>query len=163
MYKTPNERLRTPAPVVNKEKDKDKDKDKDLVFVETCEVDFRAPPVKARKAHVAAKHLESGDRAVAVADTPSKDPSARAESAVTSIEHYKQALLADPYNADATLKLALAYHRVLRKGCAIAFLKRLAALSENPKFGADASIGRVVDNEQWFKPYREIALRAVGR
>ena len=59
--------------------------------------------------------------------------------------------------------LALAYDKVLRKGCALAMLKRLDALAANPKFGAEPQINRVLDNESWFKPYRTDALKALGK
>jgi hypothetical protein len=83
--------------------------------------------------------------------------------AAQGVEQYRQALIADPYNAEATLKLALAYDKVLRKGCALAMLKRLDALAANPKFGAEPQINRVLDNESWFKPYRNDALKALGK
>jgi hypothetical protein len=61
--------------------------------------------------------------------------------------------------------LALAYDRVYRKGCAIAMLKRLAALTVNPKYGktANPTIDSISDNGQWFKRYRKDAMAAVGR
>ena len=70
----------------------------------------------------------------------------------------------DPYNADATLKLAVAYDKVLHKGCALAMLKRLASLSSNPKFANESNRARdaVGDNATWFKGYRKDALQAAG-
>jgi hypothetical protein len=44
-------------------------------------------------------------------------------------------------------------------------LKRLAALSANPKFArtANPAIESIGDNGQWFKRYRKDAMSAVGR
>jgi len=82
-----------------------------------------------------------------------------------AIDKYRNALIKDPYNIPATLKLAVAYDRVLRKGCAIAMLKRLAALSNNPKWTSEANrnIDAIDANAQWFKGYRKDAMAAVGR
>ena len=130
-------------------------------YLEDCTVDFRAAPTTKRQTKVAEQQVIAGDSALANVKPDAPDQT-KAEMAVRSIEHYKEALLADPYNAEATLKLALAYDKVLRKGCAIAMLKRLDSLAANPKFNADPVVGRIVDNEQWFKPYRNEALKAIG-
>jgi hypothetical protein len=130
-------------------------------YVENCEVDFRAPPTTKRQTKVAEQKVIAGDTATASVKPDTKDGE-KVSLTVRSIEEYRQALIADPYNAQATLKLALAYDKVLRKGCAIAMLKRLDQLSMNPKFGADAVKGQLMDNEQWFKPYRNDALKAAG-
>ena len=81
-----------------------------------------------------------------------------------AIDKYRNALIKDPYNVDATLKLAVAYDKVLRKGCALAMLKRLAALSNNPKCASEANrnIDSIDANGQWFKGYRKEAMAAVG-
>jgi hypothetical protein len=44
-------------------------------------------------------------------------------------------------------------------------LKRLASLSNNPKFArtANPAIDSISDNAQWFKRYRKDAVAAVGR
>ena len=70
----------------------------------------------------------------------------------------------DPYDVDATLDLARAYDRVLRKGCAIAMLKRLATLSNHPAYAkqANLTIAQIDDNAGWFRGYRRDALAAVG-
>ena len=82
-----------------------------------------------------------------------------------AIDKYRNALIKDPYNVPATLKMAVAYDRVLRKGCAIAMLKRLASLSNNPKWASEANrnIDTIDANAQWFKGYRKDAMAAVGR
>ncbi|MGE5182734.1 MAG: hypothetical protein ACM31C_11755, partial [Acidobacteriota bacterium] len=80
-------------------------------------------------------------------------------------DKYRNALIKDPYNVTATLELAVAYDKVLRKGCAIAMLKRLSALSNNPKWANEANrnIDSIDANGQWFKGYRKDAMAAVGR
>lgn len=120
-------------------------------------MNFSAPPTTKRQPKVAEQHVVAGDSAIEQS-APTKP-----QLAVQGVEAYRQALIADPYNAEATLKLALAYDKVLRKGCALAMLKRLDALAANPKFGAEPQINRVLDNEQWFKPYRNDALKALGK
>jgi len=80
------------------------------------------------------------------------------------VTDYAKALAKDPYDADATLGLAVAYDRAWKKGCALALLKRLDTLAANPKFAgaAQRSVDRIVDHPDWFKAYRRDALRAVG-
>ena len=95
----------------------------------------------------------------------STDPTAQASLLRESVDKFRNALIKDPYNAAATLKLARAYDSVYRKGCALAMLKRLATLAANPKFArtANAEIDSIGDNGQWFKHYRKDAMTAVGR
>jgi hypothetical protein len=130
-------------------------------YIDECDVNFSAPPTTKRQPKVAEQKVIAGDGATSGLPKDAK-PEQRASMAVRSLEEYRQALIADPYNAEATLKLALAYDKVLRKGCALAMLKRLDALASNPKFGAEAVKSRLLDNEQWFKPYRKDALKAAG-
>jgi hypothetical protein len=71
----------------------------------------------------------------------------------------------DPYSVDATLKLAIAYDKAMRKGCALALLKRLSQLAGHPKYGSEANrrIDDIDANGAWFKGYRKDAMAAVGR
>jgi hypothetical protein len=82
---------------------------------------------------------------------------------LASIDNYIRALAADPYNAEATLKLALAYHKTQRKGCALVMLRRLDKLSSHPSFQQVANNWKqeVYDNTAWFVPYRDEALKAI--
>jgi hypothetical protein len=135
-------------------------------YVETCRVDFQKAPPKVgvpRDVRAAAKLVDSGDATLTTADATANG-AARGDLLRASIDRYSGALTQDPYNADATLKLALAYDRVYRKGCALALLRRLVALAGNPKFEPDATadIHRVDDNKQWFRDYRNDALKAIG-
>lgn len=133
--------------------------------IEDCQADFRADPRTVRPNSKLSDQLTGeGDTALASSDRAA-EPDAQAGLIRESIDKYRNALLKDPYNAEATLKLALAYDKVYRKGCAIAMLKRLATLSSNPKYArtANPAIDSISDNGQWFKRYRKDAISAVGR
>ncbi len=136
-------------------------------FVDTCNVNFSAPPAKTRQALASQQATVAGNVALQsqAPGTPRPATAHGVSTVVTAIESYRRALLSDPYNAEATLKLALAYDRVLRKRCALALLGRLEKLAANPKFQPDADpmIQLVVQNPHWFKPYHGDALRAVGQ
>lgn len=134
-------------------------------FVEDCTANFRDDPKLARPNPTIANQLVGeGDAALQSANR-AKDGTAQADLLTRAIDNYRNALIKDPYNADATLKLALAYDLVLRKGCALAMLKRLASMQANPKYArqANAKADEVTDNASWFKHYRKDALSAVGR
>ena len=134
-------------------------------MIEDCTADFRADPRTVRQQTPLSNDLTAqGDTALSNADK-STDPTAQAGLYRESIDKYRNALIKDPYNVPATLKLAVAYDRMLRKGCAIAMLKRLASLSGNPKWASEANrnIDTIDANAQWFKGYRKDAMAAVGR
>ncbi|MDX2091013.1 MAG: hypothetical protein SFX73_24350 [Kofleriaceae bacterium] len=136
-----------------------------IVYVEECQADFRGDPAKARpQPSMATSLVGEGETALQSAEK-AKDPSSQAELIKVGIDKFRNALLRDPYNAEATLALALAYDKVLRKGCSIAMLKRLATLESNPKYAKSAKLAadRVTDNESWFKGYRKDAISALGR
>ncbi len=153
---TPEKKKRPPEPDVPADQVK---------YIEDCTASFQDDPRKAHPQPPLSRQLvDGGDTAMATSD---KTPEANAKVGLIkeAIDKYRNALIKDPYNADATLKLAIAYDKVLRKGCAIAMLKRLASLSANPKFANEANrqIDAVGDNSQWFKGYRKDAMAAVGR
>ena len=134
-------------------------------MLDDCTADFRADPRTVRQQTSQSNDLtDQGTTAMANSDKAT-EPSAQAGLLRESIDKFRNALIKDPYNPTATLKLALAYDKVYRKGCAIAMLKRLATLAANPKFSrsASAEIDSIGDNGQWFKHYRKDAMAAVGR
>jgi predicted Zn-dependent protease len=133
--------------------------------VDECTADFRADAKLAHPQPSMSNSLTAeGDSALASSDKAT-DIQARVGLIRESIDKYRNALVKDPYNAEATLKLALAYDRVYRKGCAIAMLKRLASLTANPRYATKANpqIDSISDNGAWFKRYRKDALAAAGR
>ena len=136
-----------------------------MPYIEDCTTDFHRDPRNVqRKPQVAVQQVAEGDTTLVDAQKQTVD-TARTDLVVRGIQRYSDALRADPYDADATLKLALAYDKVLRKGCALAMLHRLESLTQNPRLATDASrrIDDVVDNAGWFKGYRKAALQAVNR
>jgi hypothetical protein len=137
----------------------------EVKYVDECNADFRDDPKKAHPQTAMSRQLtETGDTAFASSDK-AKDDGAKVGLLKEAIDKYRNALIKDPYNVEATLKLAIVYDKVLRKGCAIAMLKRLAALSNNPKWSSEANrnIDAIDANAQWFKGYRKDAMAAVGR
>jgi len=137
----------------------------EIKYVEDCPSDFRGDPKKVSpQPGIASTLVGEGDGALANSDK-AKEPKEQVGLIKDAIDKYRNALVKDPYNVDATLKLALAYDRVLRKGCAITMLKRLGSLSNHPKFRGEANraCDSVADNASWFKGYRKDAVAAVGR
>jgi hypothetical protein len=129
-----------------------------VAYVDECNVNFHASTRGVvPKPDLAEPLIKTGDASVAAA-TPE-----RPDRVASAIQHYGDALRLDPYNAHATVQLAVAYDRVLHRGCALAMLHRLETLSENPKFARDANgeIDNVVANATWFKGYRADAIKAV--
>jgi tetratricopeptide (TPR) repeat protein len=133
--------------------------------IDECQADFRSDPKSVRpQTGPSGQFTADGDTAIGNADK-ARQAAEQASLYREAIDKYRNALIKDPYNAEATLKLAVAYDKVYRKGCAIAMLKRLAALSTNPKYAKTATpmIDSIGDNAQWFKRYRKDATAAVGR
>jgi hypothetical protein len=135
-----------------------------ITYVEECKADFRGESKIRPQPSIAERLIQDGESAMQSA-RQAKDAKSEVDLIRVAIDKYRNALLKDPFNAEATLGLALAYDRVLRKGCALALLKRIAALEENPKYasGARRAADLVTDNNQWFKGYRNEAISAVGR
>jgi hypothetical protein len=137
----------------------------EVQYVEECNANFSDDPKKARPQPPQSRQLfDSAESALEQSDKVKED-SMKVSLLKEAIDKYRNALVKDPYNVPATLKLAVAYDRVLRKACAIAMLKRLAALSNNPKWASEANrnIDAIDANAQWFKGYRKDAMAAVGR
>lgn len=88
-----------------------------------------------------------------------------ADTALDALVHYRRALFVDPYSPRATLALALAYDLVRRKGCALALLQRLDALTQHPERGAEAKrlAQDVAATFAWFCDYRKDAMAALDQ
>ena len=111
----------------------------EVKYVDDCPTNFTDDPKKAQKQTTMSRQLfEAGETTMDQSDK-AKEDSMKVSLMKEAIEKYRNALVKDPYNVPATLKLAVAYDRVLRKGCAIAMLKRLAALSNNPSWQSEAN------------------------
>jgi hypothetical protein len=137
----------------------------EIKYVDDCNADFRDDPKKVHPQTPMSRQLsDAGDAAMQTSEKEKNDQK-KVDLIREAIDKYRNALIKDPYNITATLQLAVAYDKMLRKGCAIAMLKRLAALSNNPKFAPEANrnIDSIDANGQWFKGYRKDALAAVGR
>ncbi len=136
-----------------------------IKYVDDCTANFRDDPKRVFRDKTGSSTLvQAGDDSLSQA-LKLTDPAAQAESIRVSIDKYRNALSKDPYNSDATLKLALAYDRVYRKGCALKLLARIATLESHPSFRTDAkrAADQVADSGEWFKGYRKEAVAAVGR
>ncbi len=163
LYGKKAERLHRPE---KKRHPKDKaDEKSEVKYVDDCSANFRGDPKRVfRDSATSERLVQAGDDAMAQAGKVT-DAKGQAQTIKVGIEKYRNALLKDPYNAEATLKLALAYDRVLRKGCALKLLARIATLESHPKFRNQAkrAADRVADSGEWFKGYRSEAVSAVGR
>jgi hypothetical protein len=134
-------------------------------YVDDCTASFGDDPKKHHPNSVAARQsVEAGDTALSSADHATDDQQ-RVGLTKDAIDKYRQALIKDNWNVDATLKLAVAYDKAYRKGCAIAMLKRLSQMSGHKTYGAEAQrkLDDIDANGAWFKGYRKDAMAAVGR
>jgi len=132
-------------------------------YLDDCPTNFRdTAPVRQEKA-LATKLTQDGDGAFDAAKKAKEAP-VQAGAYKEAVDKYSNALKKDPFNAEATLKLAIAYDALFRRGCAIAMLKRLENLTKNKKVSPDAQnhANSVGDNPQWFKGYRKDAVAAAG-
>jgi hypothetical protein len=139
--------------------------EKTIAWVDACEVDFSQPAAAAhptpRAARLASVRGEASVQRAKVARTDET----RNEQWVAAVGAFREALVADPYDAEATVQLARAYDAVNHRGCALAMLRRLAKLTINPTLSPEAhrQVELVADNDTWFARYRKDALAAIGR
>lgn len=133
-------------------------------FVEDCDVNFSARPTKQRQTARANTLVTTANTTLQGPPSAPVTTSREVSLVVRAIDLYRDALLVDPYNADATLNLALAYDAVLRKGCALAMLRRLDELATHPVLEVEAKpqLALVKQNVHWFRHYRPEALKAAG-
>jgi hypothetical protein len=162
MYGDPPQKLRNPEPVPHGP-DLPGDDQASLTITDTnCDLITTRTPAK-RETAAAEVYIDRGDEKLR--NWTTAPPAAKGGLIIDSIDEYSAALRKDPFNAQATLKLALAYDKVVRKGCVMAMLRRLDQLAQNPKFKreAESAIDELEQQSKWFAPYRKDALRAVGR
>ncbi len=135
-----------------------------VIYDVNCQLVTRPVKNPRRDAKRSEIHVRAGDQNMSIGEKAA-EPQARGVAFVDGIDQYSTALTSDPFNAEATLKMAIAYDKVLRKGCALALLQRLNKLAENPTFAdaANEKIDEVTGNKKWFEGYRRDALKAVGR
>jgi predicted Zn-dependent protease len=131
-------------------------------YDEDCKTKFEEDAKNVRRRSPQSQ-IDAGDSAITSIDS-TPDPATKAGFAVDAINKYKNALAQDPYSSVATYKLAVAYALVLKKGCALALLKRLTVLQKHPDFEADATrMIKSVDGEPAFKGFHKDALTAAGQ
>ena len=134
-------------------------------YIEECQASFSADATRVRPdSRLSSTLVSEGDTALQ-SSQHAANPEAAGGFVKDAIDKYRNALVKDPYNVEATLQLAEAYDLVWRKGCALAMLRRLQAMSNHPKYQklATPKIDEVFDNTNLFKGYRKDAISAVGR
>jgi hypothetical protein len=135
-----------------------------IPYVDSCATNFRANPVGLSIDRVRASQLVvTGDTSIQQAEKI-ENPQSRTQLVIAGIDHYRNALVKDPYDAEATLKLALAYDKVYRRGCALKLLARISTLEGHPKFRVAARrvADSVTDTPEWFKGYRRDAINVLN-
>jgi hypothetical protein len=136
--------------------------DGDIAWVEDCETNFHEKLTVPPNVNAGRTLSETAASTLVTAERTAK-PDQRAALTVEAIEKYKQALNKDPFSAEATYGLAIAYTKVLHKGCTLKLLKRLSDLKQNPKYAPDAQ--RMIDaaaEQNAFKPFKKDAHAALG-
>lgn len=167
MYGEKAQRMRNPVPIqptlAQKEQMK---KEAEVVIVDLpdCEYHERAMPVPTKPSKQASELERTGD-AQSQVFTKASDINVKKDALIDAIDTYGRALANDPFNPDLTLKLARAYEKAQRKGCALALLGRLNKLSNNEKFSkkTEPVINEVLDRKDYFERYRKEAVKALGR
>ncbi len=163
MYGAPAPKVKNPAPIRHTELGDPPPPPKE--YVEECNV-RTVPVTRPVKRDIARsdEHVKKADATLVMADK-SAVAAARGDLLIGGIEEYSNALERDPYNAEATVKLARAYDKVQRKGCALRLLGRLAKLADHPTYQRQAAeqIEEVENHKAWFEDYRKDALRTLGR
>lgn len=110
----------------------------------------------------AAQRVAEGDAKLAGVEKEANHK-AKIQLVVDAAARYFSALKADPFDADATLHLALVYDKTYRRGCALKLLDRLSALARVPKLSphATSAVNDVQAHGEWFVGYRNDATDAV--
>ncbi len=133
-------------------------------YAEDCVVSFRDDPKLAPPGNKNQANQALGDGDAAMQQAQKAPPASQGAFVKAALEKYRSALQKDPYNTEATLKLAVAYDALMRKGCALALLKRIGDMRRHPRFqqAAGRTASDVSANANWFRGYRTDAIAAVG-
>ena len=168
MYGRKAQKLKDPPVVAVDDKDKGDDKAAaPKQYLDKCTTNMHVPvPPKGapRDPVVAATYIQQAQTITTKLEAePETETDKKRDLVLAAIMHYHSALAKDPYDATATLELARLYDRTLRKGCALALLRRLETLSTHKSFEALANSAKkqVRDNSDWFADYRDEALAAI--
>jgi hypothetical protein len=132
-------------------------------YNEECKTAFFEDGSKVRRDQGGARaKVSQGDASLSSAEG-SADKGSQASLTIEAINNYKKALLADPYSAEATYKLAVAYAKVRKKKCAVDLLTRLAALKKHPDYETEAKrMIQAASQEGAFQGFRKDADGALG-
>ena len=138
------------------------DPEASIVWDEECDTKFHEKLTIQPNPNAGRTLFDSASNTLVSAERE-QDGGQRTALTIEAIEKFKQALGKDPFSAEATYGLAIAYTKVLRKGCTLKLLKRLADLKQNPKYASDAQ--RMIDaaaDQNAFKPFKKEAHAALG-
>ena len=167
MYGKKAQKLKDPPPIATGDKGSG-DREPPKPYIDKCTTNMHVPVPQPKGAPrdpvVAATYIQQAQQITTKLEaTPETETDKKRELVLSAITHYHSALAKDPYDATATLELARLYDRTLRKGCALALLRRLETLSTHKSFEALANSAKkqVRDNEDWFADYRDEALAAI--
>jgi hypothetical protein len=159
-YSGPAEKLSRP-----KEKRRPKPKEGEepaLAMNDKCRTNFFEDPTSRRQARLGLTLSKQAETPIVEAEAETGE--ARVLLIQEALSKLRNALRADPYGPEPTYKMAVAYALVGKKGCSLALLERLQALSRMPAVGSEAerTIARAL-RDQAFNTFRKDADAALGR
>lgn len=161
-YSNKPERLKKPRKKKRPEPTQEEAAQAAPVLDEKCRTNFFANPTTVRKTRLGQQLAKEADGLLAEADD--QEGQVRISTVKDALGKLTSALKADPYGAEPTYKMAVAYAMVGKKGCALALLDRLQQLSKHPDYTDEAE--RVINRalrDQSFDIFRKEADQALGR
>jgi hypothetical protein len=128
----------------------------EIPWDETCDSKFFEKPSTAKpRRTVVQEHVTAANQALAASDADDVSGKQKSSLVITAIDEYKQALVEDPYDVEATYGLAVAYATVYKKKCALDLINRLVALRAHPSYEADAKrLLAAAYSESAFTPFK---------
>ena len=134
----------------------------DIEVVEKCRTDFFGPEFKKRRRPKDSRRMAKQADSLLVEAEQTEGPR-RIPIVTEALGTLSNALKKDPYGAEATYKMAVAYALVGRKGCALALLERLAELQKHAPVENEAyrMVQRAV-RDQAFAEFEQDAKKALG-